>query len=151
MRRKTGHDFSRYKTGTLNRRIQRRMQVLQLTSVADYVERLRRNGGEVDRLFRDLLISVTHFFRDPEAWRVLGAEVLPALVERAGREGSLRVWIPGCATGEEAYSAAILLREEMVRAGARPRVQIFAGDIDATTKRSCSRGRPPIRRASPST
>ena len=130
VRHKTGHDFSRYKTGTLSRRIQRRMQVLQLSTVAEYLERLRRDPAEVDRLFRDLLISVTHFFRDPEAWQALVTEVFPRLLDHAATEGNLRVWIPGCATGEETYSTAILLKEEMVRRGVKPKVQIFAGDID---------------------
>jgi two-component system, chemotaxis family, CheB/CheR fusion protein len=130
VRHSTGHDFSRYKTSTLNRRIQRRMQVLQLSSVPDYLQRLRMDAGEVDRLFRDLLISVTHFFRDPESWQVLAGEVVPQIVEQATAEGALRIWVPGCATGEEAYSIAILLKEEMVRKAAKLKVQIFAADID---------------------
>ena len=130
VRHKTGHDFSRYKTSTLNRRIQRRMQVLQLSSVPDYLQRLRMDAGEVDRLFRDLLISVTHFFRDPESWQVLAGEVVAQIVEQATADGALRIWVPGCATGEEAYSIAILLKEEMVRKAAKLKVQIFAADID---------------------
>ena len=130
VRRHTGHDFSQYKTGTLSRRIQRRMLVVQLTTVTEYVERLRQDKEEVDRLFRDLLISVTHFFRDPEAWSVLGTTVIPRIVERASGEGSLRAWIPGCATGEEAYSLAILLAEALVEKHEKVKVQIFAGDID---------------------
>jgi two-component system, chemotaxis family, CheB/CheR fusion protein len=130
VRRNSGHDFSRYKTGTLSRRILRHMQVLQLASVSQYIDRLRQDGAEVDRLFRDLLIGVTHFFRDPEAWQSLATEVIPRLVEYAVVAGELRIWIPGCATGEEAYSLAILLKEEMSLRDARPKVQIFAGDID---------------------
>ena len=130
LRRKTGHDFSRYKTSTLVRRIQRRMQVQQIVSVAAYVDRLRQDPKESDLLFRDLLIGVTHFFRDPEAFAALEREVIPRLFEHAGANGTIRVWTPGCATGEEAYSVAILLREAMERTDSRPRVQIFAGDID---------------------
>jgi two-component system CheB/CheR fusion protein len=131
LRRRTGHDFSRYKTTTLVRRIQRRMQVLQISSVAQYVDRLRQDAKEADQLFRDLLISVTHFFRDPEAFEVLAREAIPKLFEQVASEGGgLRVWIPGCATGEEAYSVAILFREEMARRDHWPKVQIFAGDID---------------------
>jgi two-component system CheB/CheR fusion protein len=130
LRRKTGHDFSRYKPATLVRRIQRRMQVLQSRSVSAYLERLRQDPKEVEALFRDLLIGVTHFFRDAEAFKVLARAVVPAILEHAGPEGSVRVWTPGCATGEEAFSVAILLREEMARRDLRPRVQIFAGDID---------------------
>jgi two-component system, chemotaxis family, CheB/CheR fusion protein len=130
LRRKTGHDFSRYKTSTLVRRIQRRMQVHQLASVPAYVERLRQDPQEAEQLFRDLLIGVTHFFRDPQAFAVLEREVIPRLLDHAGAEGQLRIWAPGCATGEEAYSVAILFREAMQRREARPRVQVFAGDID---------------------
>jgi two-component system CheB/CheR fusion protein len=130
LRRKTGHDFSRYKTTTLVRRIQRRMQVQQIVSVADYVDRLRHDPWEADQLFRDLLIGVTHFFRDPAAFAVVEREIMPRLFEHAGPDGSIRIWTPGCATGEEPYSVAILLREEMERRDMRPRTQIFAGDID---------------------
>ncbi len=127
---KTGHDFRRYKTPTLVRRIQRRMQVLQAATVAAYIERLRDDPSEADQLFRDLLIGVTHFFRDPEAFAALASDVIPRLVDVAKLDGTLRVWTPGCSTGEEAYSVAILLREQILRQDARARVQIFAGDID---------------------
>src|SRR5206468_9585616 len=127
---KTGHDFRRYKTPTLVRRIQRRRQVLQAPSVAAYIERLRDGPSEADQLFRDLLIGVTHFFRDPEAFAVLANDVIPRLVDVATLDGTLRVWTPGCSTGEEAYSVAILLREQILRQDSRSRVQIFAGDID---------------------
>jgi two-component system CheB/CheR fusion protein len=130
LRRRTGHDFSQYKTNTVVRRIQRRMQVLQVPSVVGYVARLRNDPKEADQLFRDLLIGVTQFFRDTAAFQVLAREVIPRIVEHAGTEGPIRVWTPGCATGEEAYSVAILLKEEMNRKDVRPRVQIFAGDID---------------------
>lgn len=130
VRRQTGHDFSQYKTGTLSRRIQRRMQLLQVSSAADYIDRLRKDAIEVDRLFRDLLISVTYFFRDPEAWQALATEIIPQIVEQAAAEAVLRVWIPACATGEEAYSVAILIKEAMVQKRVKPKVQIFAGDID---------------------
>ena len=127
---KTGHDFRRYKTPTLVRRIQRRMQVLQAATVTAYIERLRDGPSEADQLFRDLLIGVTHFFRDPEAFTVLANDVIPRLVDVATLDGTLRVWTPGCSTGEEAYSVAILLREQILRQDSRSRVQIFAGDID---------------------
>src|SRR5262245_20989381 len=130
LRRKTGHDFSRYKTTTLVRRIQRRMQVQQIVSVSEYVDRLRQDPREADQLFRDLLIGVTHFFRDPAAFAVLEHEVMPRLFEHAEPDAGIRIWTPGCATGEEAYSVAILVREQMQKNEFRPRVQIFAGDID---------------------
>jgi two-component system CheB/CheR fusion protein len=141
LRRKTGHDFKGYKRSTLRRRIQRRMQVLQIASAADYLQRLRQDAKEVDQLFRDLLISVTHFFRDPAAFEVLAEQVVPRVLERG--EGALRVWTPGCATGEEAYSVAILLREEMSRREQWPKVQIFAGDIDEDALEFARHGRYP--------
>ncbi|HEV8323016.1 MAG TPA: chemotaxis protein CheB, partial [Myxococcota bacterium] len=130
LRARTGHDFSGYKAATLVRRIQRRLNVYQLASVAQYVDRLRGDPGEVERLLQDLLIGVTHFFRDPEAFDVLAGHAIAPIVARAGADESIRVWTPGCATGEEAFSLAILLLEEMERCDVRRTVQIFAGDID---------------------
>src|SRR6266446_6881180 len=106
------------------------MQVLQVPSVPAYIERLRDGPSEADQLFRDLLIGVTHFFRDQQAFATLASDVIPRLVDVAALDGALRVWIPGCSTGEEAYSVAILLREQILRQDSRSRVQIFAGDID---------------------
>ena len=129
LRTKTGHDFSQYKESTLLRRIQRRMQVTQLDKVTSYVEKLRKDPAEIDLLFQDLLIGVTHFFRDRDAFATLESKVIPKLFENAV-DDSIRVWVPGCATGEEAYSLAILMREHMQKAGVAPKVQIFATDID---------------------
>jgi two-component system CheB/CheR fusion protein len=125
-----GHDFSSYKPKTFMRRVRRRMQVLQLEDVDDYVARLRANGEEVALLFRDLLIGVTSFFRDPSAFSALEEQVVPRLFEGKGANDAVRVWVPGCATGEEAYSIAILLREWMDAHHALPKVKIFATDID---------------------
>ena len=130
LRRKTGHDFGRYKMGTLVRRIQRRMQVNQVAYMSRYLELLRQEPREVEALFRDLLIGVTHFFRDPEAFAALERDVVPRIVETAGPEGSIRVWTPGCATGEEAYSVGILLRERVLLTEGQQSIQIFAGDLD---------------------
>ena len=143
LRRRTGHDFSRYKTATLVRRIERRMQVLQIPQVASYVEVLRQEPKEVEALFRDLLIGVTHFFRDPEAFAALAQDVIPKLVAETGQEGTIRVWTPGCATGEEAYSIAILLREALERTDLRLRAQVFAGDIDEDALEVARHGRYP--------
>ena len=129
--RKTGHDFSRYKRSTLVRRIRRRMVELHEASVAGYVERMRQDDKEADQLFSDLLIRVTHFFRDPEAFEALGRKVIPKLFDQKERDGQVRVWVPGCATGEEAYSLAILLREHAARLAEPPQIQVFATDIDA--------------------
>jgi two-component system, chemotaxis family, CheB/CheR fusion protein len=131
LRRETGHDFRRYKESTLVRRVRRRVNESRSSSVYAYVELLNEEALEVEHLFRDLLISVTHFFRDPEAFDSLAATVLPRLFEGKDADGSVRVWVPGCATGEEAYSVAMLLREHMDRLEAPPLVQVFATDIDA--------------------
>ncbi|MCR6628600.1 MAG: PAS domain-containing protein [Magnetospirillum sp.] len=127
---RTGHDFSRYKKNTLIRRIQRRMQVLQLTEVPEYIGVLRKGDDEVHQLFRDLLINVTQFFRDQDAFAALGRDVIPKIVDGRGPDPQIRLWVPGCSTGEEAYSLAILLSERIREAGLGARVQIFASDID---------------------
>ncbi|MBZ9936972.1 PAS domain-containing protein [Mesorhizobium sp. BR1-1-16] len=126
----TGHDFSGYKTKTFMRRVRRRMQVLQLGSLEDYVDLLGQDASEVANLFRDLLINVTNFFRDPEAFALLEKEVVPKLFEGRSSNDAVRIWVPGCATGEEVYSLAILMREHLDRTSNPPRVQIFATDID---------------------
>jgi two-component system CheB/CheR fusion protein len=131
LRRDTGHDFRRYKESTLVRRVRRRMGEARASSVYDYVEYLNQEPKEVEQLFRDLLISVTHFFRDPEAFELLAAQVIPCLFEGKDADGFVRVWVAGCATGEEAYSFAILLREHMAGIENPPQVQVFATDIDA--------------------
>ncbi|MGL4960251.1 MAG: CheR family methyltransferase [Inquilinus sp.] len=130
LRTSTGHDFSQYKNNTFVRRVHRRMQVLQVATMADYVDLLRKDPQEVEALFRDLLIGVTHYFRDTKAFEMLEREVVPKLLQDKGADDQVRVWIPGCATGEEAYSIAILLRERMSEADIALKVQIFATDID---------------------
>jgi two-component system CheB/CheR fusion protein len=129
LRREVGHDFSHYKKNSVRRRIERRMAVNQIRELDAYVRYLQESAEEVQHLFRELLISVTDFFRDPEAFDALEEQVIPRLVQQAGDE-DIRVWVPGCATGEEAYSIAILLREEMERTNENPEVRIFATDID---------------------
>lgn len=127
----TGHDFSLYKQNTIGRRIERRMAVQQLEKLGDYVRRLKEAPAEVDALFRELLIGVTSFFRDPEVFEVLATQLLPRLLARKSVDGVIRVWVAGCSTGEEAYSIAILLREKLDALDSRLRVQVFATDIDA--------------------
>lgn len=127
---RTGHDFNRYKKNTLIRRIQRRMQVLQKTEVPDYIDALRKDDEEARQLFRDLLINVTQFFRDRDAFAALSREVIPKIVDGRSPEDHIRLWVPGCSTGEEAYSLAILLCERIKETGAAARAQIFASDID---------------------
>ena len=132
LRGRTGHDFSGYKLKTFLRRVRRRMQIVQIETIDGYVARLRDDGQEVTTLFRDLLINVTTFFRDPDAFASLAAHVIPKLFEGRGADGTVRLWIPGCATGEEVFSIAILLREHMATLSTASRVQLFATDIDET-------------------
>lgn len=132
LRMQTGHDFSFYKKSTIYRRIERRMGLHQINKIADYVRFLQENPKEVKLLFNDLLIGVTSFFRDPEAWSQLKAEVLPALFAGCAAHKTLRVWIPACSTGEEAYSLAILFKEtlEELKPIKKITLQVFATDID---------------------
>jgi two-component system CheB/CheR fusion protein len=130
LRAGTGHDFSRYKQTTVLRRVGRRMQVTGAGDLADYLQALRKDPREVEALLKDLLISVTNFFRDPEAFAVLERRAIPKMFEGKGAGDQVRVWVPGCATGEEAYSLAILLCEHAAALDYPPELQIFATDID---------------------
>jgi two-component system, chemotaxis family, CheB/CheR fusion protein len=130
LRKQVGLDFAGYKPRTFLRRVGRRMQIVQVETVEGYLERLRQDPQEVRALFRDLLISVTAFFRDADAFGALATTVVPKLFEGRGADEAVRVWVPGCATGEEVFSIGILLREHMDRLRVVPRVQIFATDID---------------------
>jgi two-component system CheB/CheR fusion protein len=130
LRARTKYDFRGYKEGTLQRRVERRMGLHHITSVRTYVDFLRAHPAEADQLFKDLLIGVTSFFRDPPAFEELATKVLAALVKQADAETPIRIWVPGCATGEEAYSIAILAAEQVAAAESACRVQVFATDID---------------------
>jgi two-component system CheB/CheR fusion protein len=143
LRERVGHDFSGYKDKTFFRRVQRRIQVLRLPSLNAYVEHLQRDQDEAGSLFRDLLIGVTGFFRDPEAFVALEERVLPALFDGRATDDTVRVWVPGCATGEEAYSLALLLRERMEAYPGGPRAQVFATDIDDAAVAVARAGRYP--------
>jgi two-component system, chemotaxis family, CheB/CheR fusion protein len=140
IRQQTGHDFARYKEGTLVRRIQRRLQVLHVTTIDEYLQRLAVVPTEAEALVKDLLIGVTQFFRDPAAFEALAHQVLP-LVVTATDAAPVRIWVPGCASGEEAYSLAILVREHLERLGARRSVQLFATDLDAEMLAEARHGR----------
>ena len=131
LRTQTGHDFSQYKPSTIHRRIERRMAVHQVETMDSYVKYLQQTPTEVEALFRDLLIGVTNFFRDPEAFTALEREVIPLLFAGKQKAGVVRIWSPGCSTGEEAYSLAILLVEHMEAIKRSCAVQIFATDIDS--------------------
>lgn len=143
LRGQLGHDFSGYRDKTFLRRVQRRMQVVSAATLEDYIARLRADRDEVVLLFRDLLIRVTSFFRDKEAFEALESKVIPRLFSGKEADGRVRVWVPGCATGEEAYSLAILLREYMDKLRATPKVQVFATDIDDSAISTARLGRYP--------
>ncbi len=130
LRTQMGHDFSGYKKRTFIRRVHRRMQINHCDTLKGYVDLLQRDHEEPARLFRDLLINVTSFFRDAEAFDAFEKIVIPHLFERRGAADTVRVWVPGCSTGEEVYSIAILLREHMDKSTGSPRVTVFATDID---------------------
>jgi len=124
-------DFTGYKKGTLRRRMLRRMGLRHLVELSTYVEVLRRDVGEVNALFKDLLINVTSFFREPEAWRFLQEQVIRPLVASKSADVPVRVWVPACSTGEEAYSMAMVLAEETQAARKSCTLQLFASDVDA--------------------
>jgi len=130
VRKRVKHDFSCYRNNMLMRRIQRRMSVCHCESLVDYYQYLRGNSEETHALCNDLLIGVTAFFRDPELFYVLEQRVIPELVERSSKDNPVRIWVPACASGEEAYSLAILFHEEFKNKNKPLALQIFASDID---------------------
>jgi two-component system, chemotaxis family, CheB/CheR fusion protein len=130
LRSQMGHDFSQYKQNTLLRRIGRRMGVNQIENYAKYVRFLRENPTEVEALFRELLIGVTNFFRDAASFEALRTSVLPELFSQIPEDGTFRAWIPGCSTGEEVYSLAMVIREVLDRNPKRINLQLFGTDID---------------------
>lgn len=130
LRTRTGYDFRPYKDATLTRRIKRRLGIKHAQTPADYIKLLRKDSQEIEQLAKDMLISVTTFFRDPEAFKALTERVLMPLVQAKGVDDPIRVWVPGCATGEEAYSLAILLLEQVKSAQKHCPLQVFATDID---------------------
>jgi two-component system, chemotaxis family, CheB/CheR fusion protein len=132
LRTKTGHDFSHYKQNTLLRRIERRMKVCLVDSLEGYIDRLQRHPDEVEALFQDMLINVTHFFRDPEAFRALVEKsIQPLILMKHATQDPFRVWVAGCSSGEEAYSIAISIQEQIETLKANCKVQIYATDIDS--------------------
>jgi two-component system CheB/CheR fusion protein len=132
LRAHTGHDFSLYKRNTLYRRIERRMGIHQIDKMAAYVRYLQENSQELDLLFKELLVGVTSFFRDPAAWEQLREQAIPALMADRSAGHPLRAWVPGCSTGEEAYSLAIVFKEalEQVKPKGRVSLQVYATDLD---------------------
>jgi two-component system CheB/CheR fusion protein len=140
LRTQTGHDFSQYKPSTINRRIERRMAVNQIELVDGYVKLLQRNPAEVKALFRDLLIGVTSFFRDPEAFKTLEEKVIPKIFANKSEGAVIRIWSSGCSTGEEPYSLAMLLAEGMEALKRSFVIQVFATDIDSQSVSSARTG-----------
>ncbi|MBF0399004.1 MAG: PAS domain-containing protein, partial [Desulfobacterales bacterium] len=130
LRDQTGHDFSQYKQNTLIRRIERRMAINQIERWEEYQRYLQKNQTEAEALFRDLLIGVTNFFRDPEAFQVLQEKIIPQLFSGKASGSLVRIWVCGCSTGEEAYSIAILIQEHLESLKKTFKVQIFSTDID---------------------
>ncbi len=131
IRTQTGHDFSQYKQNTINRRIERRMAIHQISDLGEYVRFLQQTPKELKALFQELLIGVTSFFRDREAFAILETKAIPHLFADKPSGSTLRVWVCGCSSGEEAYSIAILLQEQMEALKQYFKVQLFATDIDS--------------------
>jgi len=130
VRSRTRHDFSLYKHSTIIRRIERRMAVNQTANFPAYVRFLQSEPGEIDTFFRELLIGVTNFFRDAEAFQALQHKIIPGLINSAVDGQTLRVWVAGCSTGEEAYTIAMIIQEQLENLKRSVNVQIFATDID---------------------
>ena len=129
LRERYGIDFTLYKPGTIGRRIERRMAIRNIGSSKDYLTRLSQDDEELENLYRDLLIGVTEFFRDPQAFEILYTDVLDEMANKLSNERSLRIWTPGCATGEEAYSLALMLHELATQKNKPLNVKIFATDL----------------------
>src|SRR5678815_2646494 len=129
LRAASGVDFRRYKRPTILRRLQRRMVLHKLRTVEEYARLLREKPAEARLLYQDILIHVTRFFRDPDSFAALNAVVVPSLLADHDEERTIRVWVPGCSTGEEAYSVAMVLIEQMAERGLTMPLQVFATDV----------------------
>ena len=142
LRTKTAHDFTLYKPGTLQRRIERRMAMaaIETDDMDRYLEILRSDTSELDLLAKDLLINVTSFFRDPKVFDLLAEKIIPDLVRSQPPDHPLRIWIAGCSTGEETYSLAMLFREQITAAKRNVKLQVFASDVDPDAVASAREG-----------
>ncbi|MGO8697497.1 MAG: chemotaxis protein CheB [Limisphaerales bacterium] len=143
LRSRTGHDFSAYKPSSIRRRIERRMNMHQVDKPNDYLRYLQENPQEIDTLFKELLISVTSFFRDPEVFQTLADSLLPDLLASRPENPTPRLWVPGCSTGEEVFSLAMLLRECMDKSNRRLEPQFFGTDLDSAAIEVARAGRYP--------
>jgi two-component system CheB/CheR fusion protein len=150
LRSQTGHDFSQYKHSTVYRRIERRMGLHQIAAIAEYLRYMQESPQETTLLFKELLIGVTSFFRDPEAWEHLQKKEIPALLAKRPSGGMLRAWVPGCSTGEEAYSLAMVFKEALaeLRPAQSYSLQIFATDLDKDSIERARQGNYPTTIAS---
>ncbi|HET6889777.1 MAG TPA: chemotaxis protein CheB, partial [Pyrinomonadaceae bacterium] len=140
LRKRTGHDFSNYKRATILRRIERRLGLCELRELSEYAQLLLKQPQEVQALMKDLLISVTNFFRDPESIESLKKNVIPKIFENKDPNDPIRVWVPGCATGEEVYSIAMLLSEYATDDRSDANFQIFATDLDREALQAAREG-----------
>jgi two-component system, chemotaxis family, CheB/CheR fusion protein len=140
IRRKTGYDFSHYKRRTIMRRIERRMAINRIASLPEYIRFLQDYQEESQTLFQDLLIGVTNFFRDSDAFTLINDTIIPRLFEKRMESDPVRIWVPGCATGEEAYSLAILCQDHVARIKKDTQIQIFATDIDSRAIEKARKG-----------
>ena len=140
LRRTTRVDFTHYRKTTILRRIQRRMLVHKIDKFADYVKYLQTNPAEVKALYQDMLIHVTSFFRNPKIFEALKRTVFPQILERKRADSSIRIWVPGCASGEEAYSLAIALLEFLGSRAPEIPIQLFGTDVSETSIRSARAG-----------
>jgi len=143
LKSQSGVDFTHYKQSTVSRRIERRLSVNQIDKLEDYVNYLYQNPNEVQTLYKELLIGVTRFFRDPEAYGLIQNRVVPDILKGKKQGETIRVWVAGCSTGEEAYSLAILFREAMDAAGVNHEVKVFATDVDTDALEFASVGQYP--------
>jgi two-component system CheB/CheR fusion protein len=142
LREQSGHDFSMYKKSTLFRRIERRKSIHKIDNIQNYVRFMQENPKETEMLFNELLIGVTNFFRDPEVWIKFGEQILPEMLEKLPKGYILRAWVPGCSTGEEAYSLAIIFKEALakIKDQRNLRLQIFATDLDTNAIEKARKG-----------
>jgi two-component system, chemotaxis family, CheB/CheR fusion protein len=146
LRRETGVNFASYKQATIDRRMQRRLRYHQIFNLEDYLSYLQANPVEVGALYTDLLIDVTSFFRDPEVFQALQVDILPQIVQQNSPKSAIRIWVAGCATGEEIYSVAICLLEVMAEANISMQVQMFATDLNEASIEIARRGIYPLQR-----
>lgn len=137
-RHQFGTDFAFYKPSTIHRRIERRMKLIRVSDFGEYARKIENDSGEMQLLYRDLLVEVTEFFRDTDAFKALREDIIPKVVEQSDPSSEIRVWVPGCATGEEAYSYAILLHDALLNANRAQNFKIFATDVHKNSLETAS-------------